>query len=80
MRYADPGFVTDELDRAAASGIDDRKAARHRFDHRARARVVDLRMQHHVRTSDESRRPALVIATNELHAVAQPELVEERLG
>ena len=79
VRNADPGLVADELDRAAARRIDDRQPAGHRLDHRTRARILDLRVQQEMRAANEVGRVALRVAADELDAVADAELVEQRL-
>ena len=80
MRDADPGLVADELDGAPARRIDDRQSAGHRLDHSARARVLDLRVQQQMRAAHELGRVALRVAADELDAVADAELVDQRLA
>ena len=80
VRDADPGHVSDELDRPSTRGMDDRGPARHRLDHERRAGVVHLRVQENVSSPEDSRRIALCVFTEEMNAVSQAELVHERLG
>ena len=65
VRDADAGLVTHELDRSAARRIRDRQAAGHRFDHRARAWIVHLRVQQHVRAANHGWRLALRVPAEE---------------
>ena len=73
VRHADPRLVADELDGAAARGVRDGNAARHRLDHRRRARVVDLRVEEDVRAAEEAGRLGLRVPAREVDGVPEPE-------
>ena len=64
-------LVADELDRAAARRVHDGQAARHRLDHRRRARVVHLGVEEDVRAAEDVGRLRLRVSADEVDRVAR---------
>jgi hypothetical protein len=78
MRDADSGLVPDELHSPAARWINDGQPTRHRLDDGARARILDLRVQQRVRAPKDIRRVALRVTAEEVDAIRDAELGEQR--